>query len=93
MTQFQSWQAVVGVFVCLNIIQFVIGSYVEPRLSGHMLSISPFVVLFMILFWTSLWGLFGAFIGVPIALAAINFCNQHRSSRWIADLFGGSKQA
>jgi predicted PurR-regulated permease PerM len=93
MTQFQSWQAVVGVFVCLNIIQFVIGSYVEPRLSGHMLSISPFVVLFMILFWTSLWGLFGAFIGVPIALATLNFCNQHPSSRWISDLFGGSKQA
>jgi AI-2 transport protein TqsA len=93
MTQFDSWQAVVGIFVCLNIIQFVIGSYVEPRLSGHMLSISPFVVLFMILFWTSLWGLFGAFIGVPIALATINFCNQHPSSRWIADLFGGSKQA
>jgi predicted PurR-regulated permease PerM len=92
MTQFQSWQAVVGVFVCLNIIQFVIGSYIEPRLSGHMLSISPFVVLFMILFWTSLWGLFGAFIGVPIALATLNFCSQHPSSRWIADLFGGSKR-
>jgi predicted PurR-regulated permease PerM len=26
MTQFDTWQAVVGIFVCLNIIQFVIGS-------------------------------------------------------------------
>jgi AI-2 transport protein TqsA len=92
MTQFESWQAVVGVFVCLNIIQFVIGSYVEPRLSGNMLSISPFVVLFAILFWTSLWGLFGTFIGVPIVLATLNFCSQHPSSRWIADLFGGPKR-
>ncbi|HKD74062.1 MAG TPA: AI-2E family transporter, partial [Ktedonobacterales bacterium] len=31
MMQFHSWQAVLGVFICLNLIQFVIGSYVEPR--------------------------------------------------------------
>jgi AI-2 transport protein TqsA len=92
MTQFQSWQAVLGVFACLNIIQFVVGSYAEPRVSGTMLSISPMVVLFAILFWTFLWGLFGTFIGVPIALAILTFCDQHPSSRWIADLLGGPKQ-
>ena len=84
MTQFDSWQAVLGVFVCLNIIQFVVGSYVEPRVAGTMLSISPTVVLFAIFFWTFLWGLFGAFIGVPIMIAILTFCDQHPSSRWIA---------
>ena len=34
MAQFATWQAALGVFVCLNVIQFVIGSYVEPRMSG-----------------------------------------------------------
>ncbi len=92
MTQFDSWQAVLGVFICLNIIQFVVGSYVEPRVSGDILSISPLVVLFTIFFWTFLWGLFGTFIGVPIALAILSFCGQHRSSRWLADLLGGPKQ-
>jgi AI-2 transport protein TqsA len=89
MAQFNSWEAVLATFVCLNIIQFVIGSYVEPRLSGSMLSISPFVVLFTIFFWTFLWGLFGTFIGVPIALAIVTFCDQHPSSRWLAILLGG----
>ena len=88
-TQFDTWQGVVGTFICLNIIQFVIGSYVEPRLSGSVLAISPFVVLFTIFFWTFLWGLFGTFIGVPIALAILSFCSQHPSSRWVADLLGG----
>ncbi|MEH2468928.1 AI-2 transport protein TqsA [Nitrobacteraceae bacterium AZCC 2161] len=92
MTQFGSWPAVLGVFACLNIIQFVVGSYVEPRVSGTMLSISPFVVLFSIFFWTFLWGLFGTFIGVPIALAILTFCGQHPSSRWLADLLGGPVQ-
>jgi predicted PurR-regulated permease PerM len=89
MTQFDTWQAVMGTFVCLNIIQFVIGSYVEPRLSGNVLSISPFVVLFTIFLWTFMWGLFGTFIGVPIALAVLTFCAQHPSSRWLADILGG----
>ncbi len=89
MTQFDTWQAVLGTFICLNVIQFVIGSYVEPRLSGSVLSISPFLVLFAIFFFTFLWGLFGTFIGVPIALAILTFCDQHPSSRWLADLLGG----
>ena len=92
MAQFNSWQAVLGLFACLNIIQFVVGSYIEPRVSGTMLSISPFIVLFAIFFWTFLWGLFGTFIGVPIALAVLSFCSQHSSSRWLAEMLGGPKQ-
>jgi AI-2 transport protein TqsA len=92
MAQFNSWQAVLGLFACLNVIQFVVGSYIEPRVSGTMLSISPFIVLFSIFFWTFLWGLFGTFIGVPIALAILSFCSQHSSSRWLAELLGGPKQ-
>lgn len=88
MTQFESWQAVLGMFVGLNIIQFVVGNYVEPRVAGSLLSVSPTVVLFAIFFWTFLWGLFGTFIGVPIALAIISFSDQHPSSRWVADLLG-----
>ena len=34
-TQFESWQSVVIVFACLNLIQFIVGSYVEPRVSGN----------------------------------------------------------
>ena len=89
MAQFATWQAVLGVFVCLNIIQFVIGSYVEPRVSGNVLGLSPSVVLFAVFFWTFLWGLYGVFIGVPIAIAALTFCAHYPSARWIADLLGG----
>jgi AI-2 transport protein TqsA len=92
MTQFESWETVLGIFVCLNVIQFVVGSYVEPRVSGSVLSISPFVVLFAIFLWTFIWGLFGTFIGVPIVLAILAFCEQHPSSRWLADLLGGPAQ-
>ena len=88
MTHFDSWQAVLGAFIGLNIIQFIVGSYIEPRVSGSVLSMSPFVLLFAIFFWTFLWGLIGTFIGVPIMLAILTFCSQHPSSRWVADLLG-----
>ena len=87
--QFESWQMAVVVFGCLNLIQFLVGSYLEPRIAGNALSISPFVVLFAVFFWSFLWGIFGAFIGVPIVIAVLTICEQHPSSRWLADLFGG----
>ncbi len=88
--QFESWQIAVLVFACLNLIQFLVGSYLEPRIAGSALSISPFLVLFAVFFWTFMWGIAGAFIGVPIVIAALTLCAEHPSSRWIADLLGGS---
>ena len=87
--QFTSWEAALGVFIGLSIIQFIVGSYVEPRVSGNMLAISPTVVLFAVFFWSFLWGLYGTFIGVPIAIAILAFCKHYPTTRWIADLFGG----
>jgi len=86
--QFEAWQNAILVFGCLNLIQFVIGSYLEPRIAGSILSMSPFMVLFAVFFWTFLWGIAGAFIGVPIVIAALTICEQHESSRWVAELFG-----
>lgn len=88
LAQFESLQAALLVFACLNVIQFVIGSYIEPRVSGSALAISPFIVLFSVFFWTYMWGLFGSFIGVPITIAALTFCSQHPSTRWLAELLG-----
>src|SRR5215475_3198342 len=88
LAQFESWQAALALFAGLNVIQFIVGSYIEPRVCGAALAISPMVVLFAVFFWTFLWGLFGAFIGVPIIIALLTFCAQHRSSRWLADLLG-----
>ena len=88
LAQFASWQAALAVFAGLNLIQFVVGSYIEPRLFGRALAISPFVVLLAVFFWAVVWGLFGAFIGVPVTIAILTFSSQHPSTRWLADLLG-----
>lgn len=91
--QFESWQMGVAVFVGMNLIQFLVGSYLEPRIAGSTLSISPFMVLFAVFFWSFLWGLPGAFIGVPILVAFASFCDQTSSSRWMAHLLSGGDRA
>jgi predicted PurR-regulated permease PerM len=87
--QSESWQMALLVFMCLNLIQFLIGSYLEPRVAGAALSISPFMVLFAVFFWLFLWGIPGAFIGVPIMIAVVAICAQFDGSRWMAELLSG----
>ncbi|MBB3659224.1 putative PurR-regulated permease PerM [Rhizobium sp. BK650] len=90
--QFDNWQSAIAIFVGLNLIQFTLGSYIEPRVSGNALSLSPVVVLLSVFTWGYLWGIFGAFIGVPISIALVTFCRHHPSSRWVPELLGrGSK--
>ena len=88
LAQFESLYSALFVFACLNLIQFAIGSYVEPRVAGNALALSPFLVLFSVFLWMFLWGLFGAFIGVPIAIAVLTFCAQSPSTKWLAQLLG-----
>jgi len=92
LVQSGSWQACFAVFVCLNIIQFVIGSYLEPRIAGAALSMSPFIVLLVVFFWSFLWGISGAFIGLPIMIAILTICEQHKSTEWIALLLSGNER-
>lgn len=87
--QFGSWEMAAFIFAGLILIQFFIGSYLEPVFSGTALAMSPTVVVFAVLFWTFLWGIPGAFIGVPLAIAFLTLCEQFPSSRWIATMFSG----
>ena len=84
--QFESLSAAFVVFIALNLLQFAIGSYIEPRVAGTAVSVSPFMVLFAVFFWGMLWGIAGAFIGVPILIALATLCARYPASRHIAVL-------
>ena len=84
--QFESWQMALLIFIGLNIIQFITGSYIEPLLTGATISISPFAVVFAVFFWSFMWGLPGAFIGVPMLIAFVVYCDQQPSSRGLTTL-------
>lgn len=87
--QFGNWQVVLVVFVSLQVIQNLLGSYVEPRLTGARLALSPFMVLVAVFLGAFLWGIPGAFIGVPALIAGVALCAQFEGGAWVADLLSG----
>lgn len=66
------WAAIV-VGILLIVIQQTMGSFIEPKLAGAKLNLSPVVILLSLVFWGWLWGITGALLSVPIA-AAIKIC-------------------
>jgi AI-2 transport protein TqsA len=84
--QFESWQMAAFIFGSLYLIQLIIGNYLEPLLTGTALAISPFVMLVAFLIWDFLWGMPGAFIGLPLTIALFTIWDRNPSTRWIANL-------
>ena len=52
-------------------IHLVVGNYLEPKIMGRGLNLSPLVVLFALIFWGWMWGGVGMLLAVPIT-AAVN---------------------
>jgi predicted PurR-regulated permease PerM len=51
------------------------------------------MVLFAVFFWGMLWGIAGAFIGVPILITLATVCARYRRSRPIAALLSADTTA
>jgi len=87
--QFGSWKMALFIFISFSVVQFAIGNYIEPLISGAMLDMSPYMVVFAVFFWTFMWGIPGTFIGVPLTIAFLTICDQDSSTRWLAVLLSG----
>ena len=75
-----------AITIGLSIIQFSIGSLIEPRLMGTSLNISPLVIMLMLAFWGTVWGVTGMVLCVPLTVIIMIICAQFPASRPIAVL-------
>ena len=55
----------------LAVFEQIIGNYIDPRMQGRRLRISPVVVLVALLFWTWMWGPVGALLAVPMTVTLL----------------------
>jgi len=58
---------------------------------AFVLNYIPFLGL-VVFFWSFLWGIVGAFIGLPITIAILTICEQHKSTEWIALLLSAGER-
>jgi AI-2 transport protein TqsA len=70
----------------LVVIEQVIGNFVDPRLQGRSLDVSPLVLLVSIVFWAWAWGIAGTLLAVPMTVAFIIACAQTEALRPVAIL-------
>ncbi|NOC44612.1 MULTISPECIES: AI-2E family transporter [unclassified Ruegeria] len=52
-------------------IQFLIGNFLDPAMLGRSLNMSTFLVILALTFWTTVWGLIGAFLSVPLTVCIL----------------------
>lgn len=84
--QFDGFTRPLVVLVGTAIIQFTMGNFIDPKIEGRILSMSPLLVLLSVVFWGWVWGIAGAFLAVPLTAAIIVACGQFEGTRWIAAL-------
>ena len=73
-----------AIFLILMSIQLVVGNFIEPKIVGKSLNLSPLVVVISLAFWGALWGIAGMFLCIPITVAIMIVLNQSQQTKWIA---------
>lgn len=70
------------------IVNFTLGNFVEPRVMGKALGLSPLVVFLSMVFWGLLWGPIGALLAVPLTMVIKILLASTEDLRWAAVLLG-----
>lgn len=61
----EQWKPIVIAILLIGI-QQGIGNWIEPRMTGQRLDVSPLLIVLSLAFWWSVWGVPGAILAVPL---------------------------
>jgi predicted PurR-regulated permease PerM len=89
LVQFDTWWQAATMLACLQVINFVLGNIIYPRMQGRSLNIDPVAILLSLAFWGAIWGVAGMFLSTPLTVMAMVILAQFRGTRWIAVLLSG----
>lgn len=81
--QFQNAGQTLLLFAGITGIQLFFGNWLDPRLQGKVLSLSPLVIVLSVIFWGWIWGVLGALLGVPLTIGVVIAFDQFERTRWI----------
>lgn len=71
-------------------VNMVLGNYLDPKILGKELNLSPLVIVVSVVVWAGIWGVAGAFLAVPITSALQIILLSDERTRGIAILLSGS---
>lgn len=76
-------QQAVIVFVGYVLINGSVQNFIQPRMMGQSLQISPLIVLISLFFWGGLLGAIGAILSVPLTLMVLTVLDSFDATRWL----------
>lgn len=74
-------------------INIIFGNFLEPRLLGHGVGISPLIVFTGLFFWGWVLGPVGMLLSVPLTMTVKLALETDESTRWIALMIGSERDA
>ncbi|MBI9054897.1 MAG: AI-2E family transporter [Bacteroidales bacterium] len=86
MLQFGELMPGIWVLIIVGAIQLIIGNFVDPKLTGKSLNVSPLIVLIGLAFWGAIWGIIGMILSVPITVMLIIIFSEFPQTRSVAIL-------
>ena len=90
LVQFPTYWPALILLVGLQLILFVVGNAIQPRMQGDNQNIDPVAVLLALALWGKLWGVVGMFLSTPLAVMAMAILAEFKGSMWIAILLSGN---
>lgn len=84
--QFGQLGEAIVLFFSLTLANFIVGHLLDPWLMGGSLNLSPTVILISLAAWSSIWGIAGAFLAVPITVGIVIAFSAFESTRRFAAL-------
>ncbi len=72
-----------------SVLQFVLGSLIEPKILGEGVDLHPVTIIGSLIFWGLVWGLPGAFMAVPMTAALRIILARIEPTRPFAELLSG----
>ena len=79
-----------AVAVGFAVINVAIGNFIEPRVMGKGLGLSPLIVFFSLIFWGWVLGPIGMLLSVPLTMTARIALDGFEDTRWLATLMGNA---
>jgi predicted PurR-regulated permease PerM len=92
LVQFGSFGPFFVAVMLLSIVQVGIGNFLEPRLMGSSLNLSPLAIIVSLAVWGGLWGLAGMFLCVPLTVILVIICAHFEGTRPLAVLLSAHGQ-
>jgi AI-2 transport protein TqsA len=84
LVQFDGIGPFLVVIIGVTVVQQAIGSFLEPRLMGDQLNLSPLVILLSLALWGRLWGISGMFLCVPMTAVTMIILSHFAQTRPLA---------